>query len=312
MKIGLTLLLAAVPTLAAAQESQPATDQAAATPTIVTDDEGPIPDPNVPDIARRRPPSGPGTPVVRYTKADYPTEIVKRPLTLAAMQGQVTLDMPLVAGDGHPTLTQILRGAFGVTQDLEVGVSYSVGLERLSPDSGTDGFEAGKAFSLDGAYTLVPQLLSCQARLAFLADSDNFGVGLILGVPLKLELGDRWALFGGQDLVHIKLKALPVDPADPAGNLAQLAAITRGVPTSRGSIDVHVGAAFQATPVLALYGIFGVAWPDFSGDQQPWSLFAGLTYTADRVWDIGARVGFYKLDQPSESFSVGATAALRI
>src|SRR5215510_2297875 len=139
MRMWLIALLAAAPALAAAQESQPVPEIEPSTqPTIVTEDEGPIPDPNTPDVARRPRPKPAGPPTPRYTKADYPTEIVKRPLTLAAEQAQVSLDMPFVAGDGHPTLTQILRAAFGVTQDFEVGLSYSIGLERLSPETSED------------------------------------------------------------------------------------------------------------------------------------------------------------------------------
>src|SRR5262249_8353912 len=156
---------------------------------------------------------------------------------------QISLDIPFVTNASDPTLTQILHAAFGVTQDLEVGLSYSVGLERLSPKAKEDGFEVGKAFSLDGAWTLLPQLMAAQARLAFLVDPDEFGVGLILGLPIKLELGDRWALFGLGDLVHIKLKALPVDASDPASNVEQLREIGIGIQALRGSIDARVGAA---------------------------------------------------------------------
>src|SRR5215470_1885577 len=120
MRTWLMAILTAAPALAAAQETQPAEAQ----PQIIPDEEGPIPDPNVPDVARRPPPRVASAPTARWTKANYPTEIVKRPLTLAAEQAQVSLDMPFVAGDGHPTLTQVLRAGFGVTQDFEIGLTY--------------------------------------------------------------------------------------------------------------------------------------------------------------------------------------------
>jgi hypothetical protein len=303
----LLLGLGVAPQLARAQQSQPATQ-----PVVETGDEGPIPDPNAPDAVRRRHAVPPGAERPRYTKSDYPTEIVLRPLTLPVGMGQLSLDVPFVAGDGDPTFTEVLRAGYGVTQDIEIGATYSLGLERPSAKTGEDKFTAGKALSLDGAYTIVPQLLAAQARLAFLFDSDHFGMGLILGVPVKLELGDRWALFGGQDLLHIKLKALPVDAADVAGNVAQLAALGRGVEGSRGSIDVKVGAAFQAEADIALYSIFGVAFPDFSNNEQPWSLFLGATYSSGRTFDLGARIGFEMLDKPKDSFSIAGYAAVRM
>src|SRR5262249_32762242 len=157
-----------------------------------------------------------------------------------------------------PTLTQVLRGAFGVTRDFELGVTYSVGLERLSARTGEDGFEAGKAFSLDGALTVIPQLLAAELRLGFLVDPDQFGFGLILGAPFTGQSGERGAIVAGQDLVHIKIRALPADPADPAATVAQLDNIARGVATSRGSIDIKAGVVFQPRKNVAVYGTFGV------------------------------------------------------
>jgi hypothetical protein len=63
---------------------------------------------------------------------------------------------------------------------------------------------------------------------------------------------------------------------------------------------------------VALFGTFGVGWPDFGTDQQPYSLFYGASYTAARRWDFGARIGFYRLDQLEESFSAAVFAAVRI
>jgi hypothetical protein len=299
-----------VSTPALAQEGEPAA--AASQPTVLTEDNSPIPDPNVPELRRAPRAQEPSAPVYRYTKSDYPVEFVKRPLTLAEEQAQISLDMPFINGDGHPTLTQVFHGAYGVTRDYEVGVTYSVGLERLSARTGEDGFAAGKAFSLDNALTILPQLLAAELRLAFLVDPDNFGVGVILGLPFKWQIAERWALFAGQDLVHIKIKALPVDPADPASTLGELDNIARGVQTSHGRLDVNLGAAFQPKPNVVVYSTFGFGWPDFSTTDQPWSLFAGATYTAKRTVDLGARLGFYRLDRAADTFSIGLYGAVRL
>lgn len=273
--------------------------------------EPPIPDPNVPDPTL--PPDSEAHPAAyRYEKRDYPRELVRRPMTLAEDQAEIVLDVPFVAGDGHPTLTQVLRGSFGVTVDLQLGVTYSVGLERLNAQTGEDGFEAGKAFSADAAYTIIPGYLAAQVRLAFYADPDLFGLGLVLGVPFKLTFAERWQIFGGADLVTIKLKGLAVYPSDPARNLGAAALDARGGVTPSGSVDVTLGVAFQVQQALAVWGTVGYGWPDFDTKDQPFGLFAGLTYSPRRFWDLGARLGFLALDEPAASFSIGAFAALRM
>lgn len=310
MRRALTAILLGLFPAAAVAQQAPATQPAPVSP-VLPGDEGPIPDPNVKDPNLPPDPEA-HPPAYRYAKRDYPREVVHRPLTLPEDQAEVMLDVPFVAGDGNPTLTQVLRGAFGVTVDLQLGVTYSVGLERLNAETGEKGFEVGKAVSLDAAYTIFPGYLAAQLRLAFYADPDIFGLALVLGAPFKLTLADRWAIFGAADLVTIKLTGLAVYPADPARNLAAVALDARGGTTPAGSIDLNLGVAFQAKPNLAVWGTVGLGWPDFDTNDQPFALFAGLTYTPRRFWDIGARIGFLSLDDPATSFSIGAFAAVRL
>lgn len=283
-------------------------------PTIVpTEDEGPIPEPKVPadPMALVPPERGPREPAVRYTKRNYPTEIVLRPLTLAASQAEINLEVPFATNDGDPWLTQVLRAAFGVTVDLQLGLTYAVGLERLDAPEGEDSFEVGKAFSIDAAYTIIPAYLAAELRLAFLADPDLFGMGIILGLPFKITLAGRWKIYGGADLVRIRIKELAVDPANPAANLA---VINRAVGSDSpvGGASLVLGLAYQARPDTALYGTFGVEWPDFDTDDQPFSLWLGATYTPARAVDVGARVGFYRLDDGFDAFGATIYAALRL
>jgi hypothetical protein len=295
---------------------EPAEEEAAPTaPMLPTDDEGPIPEPDVPEnpLAGLPPERSAEEPAIRYAKADYPVAIVKRPLTLASDQIEVSLDVPFVANDGHPTLTQVLRGGYGVTVDLEIGLTYAIGLERLDAQPGENGFEVGRAVSLDSAYTLIPGYLAAQLRLAFYIDPDLFGIGLILGLPYKVTIGDRWSIFGGANLVRLKLKELAVDPENPARNLADVALAARGGTPSIGGANLVTGAMFQARENVAVYGTVGIEWPDFdTADDQPFSLFFGGTITPRRSFDLGARLGFLSLADPGASFAVTAYAALRL
>jgi hypothetical protein len=300
-----------------AQEAEPEVEveptPAPAPPPISTDDEGPIPEPDVPEdpLAGLPPEAEVEEEAPRYLKRDYPIELVRRPLTLAADQVEVSLDVPLVLNDGNPLLTQILRGGFGVTIDLELGLTYAVGLERLSAEPGEDGFEPGRAFSVDAAYTLLPGYLAVQARVAFFIDPEVFGVGLILGLPYKIEIGDRWAIFGGADLVRLRLKEFAVDPADPAASSFYVGEIARGVEPGIGSGRLLTGAMFQARPDLALDATFAIA-RDFDTDVQTYGLSAGATFSPTRTIDLGARVGAGSLDDAAETFAVAVHAALRI
>lgn len=283
-------------------------------PPMSPDEEGPIPEPKIPEDPMANMPreTEVETPEVRYEKAEYPVEVVRRPMTLAAEQVEVGLDVPVYANDGHPVMTQILRGAFGATVDLQVGLTYGVGLERLDAQTGEDGFVAGKAFSVDGAYTLIPGWLAAEARLGFHVDSDLFAMSVILGLPFKIAIQDRWAIVGGADLVRIKVKGFAVDPADPGGNAAAVAESGRGVESSKGSVNLLAGVVFQAQKNLALQGLFGIGWPDFDTEDQPFSLYAGLTYSPKNMFDLGARAGFASLDDAGASFVFTAFAAVRL
>ena len=317
MRRGATLAVCLAAVLAgrpaAAQEPEIEVEAPATQPgPAPADDEGPIPEPDVPDdpLGDLPPEDDDGPEPARFDRRDYPIELVRRPLTLAADQAEVAVDVPLVVNDGHPLLTQILRAGYGVTVDLELGLTYGTGLQRLNAQAGEEGFEVGKAVSLDAAYTLIPRFLAAQARVALFVDPEVFAVGLILGLPYKIELGDRWALFGGADLVRLRLKEFAVDPADPAATSAAVAFIERGGEPGIGSGRLLTGLLFQAQPNLALDGQFGIQ-RDFEDDRQSYSLFAGVTFSPSRTVDLGGRLGLGSLDDAA-TFAVALHCALRI
>ena len=285
------------------------------TPTMppAPGEEGPIPEPDVPEdpLEGVPPEEAVEAEQPRYDKRGYPIERVKRPLTLAAEMAELDLDVPMVLNDSHPLLTQTISPAYGITTDLEVGLTYSIGLERLSPETGQDGFEVGRAVSLDGTYTLIPRYLAVQARFAFYIDPDVFGIGLILGLPYKIEIGDTWAIFGGADLVRLRLKEFAVYPEDPAANLFNVSEIARGVEPGIGSARLTTGVLFQARADIALDATFALE-RNFETDDQIYALFAGVTFSPSRMVDLGAHLGFRSLDRTAETFTAALRAALRI
>jgi hypothetical protein len=270
-----------------------------------------IPEPDIPERPEGDRPKPEKPPVHRYDKTDYPIELVQRPLTLARLQAQVSVELPFMVAGGSPTFAQTLRGAFGVTRDLELGLSYGVGLLLLDAADEQSTYEVGKAVSIDGAFTILADILAAQARLGFFFDSDLFGMSFTVGVPVRVRLMKRWILFTGADLLTVKLVGLPVYVDDPAANLAAVALEARGGTTSRGSVDLPIGSAFQIRPDLAVAATFVFHWPDFEQNDQPISLWLGASWSPMRTVDLGLRLGFARLDE-ADSFGVALGAALRL
>ncbi len=277
-------------------------------------DEPPIPEPHIPDAPQgtRDVRGGPKPETPRITKADYPTQLVLRPVTLAEAQAEIGLAVTFVNNDGNGLLWPTLRAAFGITRDVEVGFTWAAFLTRFSPAADENGIDTGKAFSLDGGLTLVPDWFAVRVRLAFYADPDVFGFGLVLGAPFRWRILPRFALFVGQDLLYIKLAKIAVDPADPARNLGEVANIARQVPTAAGRLNLAFGGIFQATDRTAVYASFAVGWEDFSFTDQPYSLYVGVTHTPQQQVDLGLRTGFRRLEHAGQTFTVEVTAALRL
>jgi hypothetical protein len=308
--------LVAVPALAQeepAPEIEP--EKPAPRPTgldMTPDDEGkPITEPVIPERPEDDRPRAKKPPKPRYTKDDYPIEHVARPLTLAAGQAQIVLELPLKVNGGNPTFGQTVSGAFGVTRDLELGLTYGIGLLLLDPETTQDTYEPGKAVSIDGLLTIFPDLLAAQVRLGFFFDSDLFGMSFTVGLPVRVRLMKQWILFAGADLLTVKLTGLPVYVRDPAANLGQVAFDAQGGVTSRGSVDLTIGSAYQLRPDLSVAASFGFHWPDFEQDDQPISFYVGATWSPVRIVDLGLRLGFERLDE-SDSFAAVVHGALRL
>ena len=255
----------------------------------------------------------------RTTKATYPVELTRRPMTLPQNTAEISLDAPIVFGgtvdhaastapDLGARATQVLRAAYGVTQDIQVGVSYGFGSERLSPPDGAKGFEAGKAFSLDGAYTVVPDHLAVSLSLPFYADP--FATSLTLGAPFRINVGEQLALVGGQDLVEIAINKWPVRIGDPEFNLDQAARGEGDVSPSKGAVNLQFGAQVQLKKHIALSGFTRIHFEDFVGDDLRVPLWLGVTWSKWNL-DLGGRLGFARLDE-SDSFGVALSVAYRL
>jgi hypothetical protein len=292
-------------------ESAPSEGLEPATDPSVGEDPGEEGDrPNDPDALTTRDEDGGDVKAkARPTKATYPIEIIHRPMTLAQNQAEISLDVPIVFGGGGYA-TQVLRGAFGVTQDLQVGVSYGFGLERFSTEGDEKSYEPGKAASIDGAYTIVPDHLAVTASIPLYFSP--FAAAITIGAPFRVRLGKKLALVGGNDLVQIGLGKWPVTVADPAYNLLNVQGDELvGREFDRANININFGAQVQMKPNLVLQGLMGVHFIDLSDADEPISLHVGATWSKDKSLDVGARIGWNALDD-NDSFGMGLFAAYRL
>jgi hypothetical protein len=256
----------------------------------------------------------------RATKATFPVELTQRPMTLPENTAEIAVDAPIYFGgtvDGAPTdaptlggrATQVLHAAYGVTQDIQVGVSYGFGSERFSPPAGQNGYEAGKAFSVDGAYTILPDHLAVQVNLPFYADP--FATSIVVGVPFRVNVNDKLALVGGQDLIEVAFNKWPVRTWDTEFNLDEATRDKPGQePFSAGAVNVQFGAQVQVKKNVAITGWTRLHFEDFNGDDLPVPLYLGVMWSKWNV-DLGARLGFARLDE-AESFGLGLSAAYRL
>jgi hypothetical protein len=148
--------------------------------------------------------------------------------------------------------------------------------------------------------------------LPFYVDSDNFGVGLNAGIPMRLAFGGGWAVFGLHDMVQIKIAGMPVDPTLPANNLLNVAARDEGAEVGTVNLALRLGAMYQVKANLAAYATIGFVYPALDQLDQQVPLFFGMTWSHSTKLDIGGRIGLYDPAHAGDSFSVSVYAAYRL
>jgi hypothetical protein len=244
-----------------------------------------------------------------YTKATFPAELIFRPMTLLPGQAQFTLDLPYVSGD-ETGLTQVLHASYGVVDNLEIGLTYGFGLTRLAAKGMEKGYEAGKAFSVDAAYALLPKNLALTLSVPFY--TDPFAMSVTLGAPFRFAFNDKWAIFGGGGLIDVKIVKIPVEVANPEFNITTLDKITgENQPEPDGNVKLQLGTLYQAQPHLAGFVTFDLRAPDFSGEKAAYALFAGGTWTWKNKLDVSARAGWASLEQ-DDAVTVSVNTAFRL
>ena len=285
-----------------------------------SDMEGTNENPDAPKSLGGEPTVPSAPPVLK--KSGYPIEEVFRPITLPQNMSEVSLDIH--AALSPYTGSSTLRARYGITRQVQLGLSYLIGGIYADEDfvpgaSGSTKFHAGKAVGVD-VTVLVANWIGIKVGVPVYIDPLAFGLNI--GVPVKFVFGDKLALGGLDDLLSIKLTKFAPTFYQESTNATAAAGTddTGGSNTvqSRGALRFSGYAIYQHKPELALVGRLGVTMEDFAatGTQSNAEngglttfLRAGVQYSAKKFLDIGGSLGF---DDLAELGSFGPAVYLNV
>lgn len=164
-----------------------------------------------------------------YTKANWPSELTLRPLVLGKgmieARGGLSYARITILDTSASATGLALGAGYGVTDKIEAGLSTGLGID---PE-----FDWSKSIGLYGNYLVIDQAkldvaAGISTALNFQDGADVLG-GFSINAPTRFLINDKIFVFGGDGLV-------PIGISDP----------------SSVSLNLNVGAGFQATPKLAV------------------------------------------------------------
>ncbi len=220
----------------------------------------------------------------------WPRAIIARPLTLP--KGLIQLGAALNANNDFSALTLGINAAYGVSDDLEVKVSYGFALKELEA-KGELGFEGGYKVLRGAAGGKLEVIARAGAGYSFLAEELTL---LRLGAQAQYNLSDKLAVIspGSQLVVSLTDNDLTGRPV---------------------FLQLPVAVGYQVTPevyvqvdtTLAIIDISDSANTIIFADATP-LLFSGF-YNAMPNLDVFAAIGTDLTNSPGDSltFQVGAT-----
>lgn len=232
--------------------------------------------------------------------ATYPVPVAQRPITLYG--GLFEFGVGAAMFPSPAAFTTALRGRYGITDRIEVGLRYAV----LGADE--DSTVTGKAGAIDVVVGITDW---AAAQLTLPALFDPFAMGFTLGAPMKFRFGDRFALFFGSDLFSYRIKGFVPSVVDPRINAARADAIAVDTLVSSGNLRLTGGAIYQLEPHMAIAVDTGVT-VEFEESENPELPLGGtFTYSLADVLDLAARLGFENIGEGS-TFSLTASLGVRL
>jgi hypothetical protein len=237
-----------------------------------------------------------------FTKESYPEEYVNRPLTLVAgmVEGRagvaytkLTFTDPMSGMSTSFDATGLrVEAGYGITDQIEAGLSTGLGID---PD-----FEWSESLGLYAMYLALDQeKLDVAARvdvpLSFVDGTDTFS-SFQLGAPLRYMVMPQLALYAGHGLLNI-------GTSDP----------------SFVDLDLHIGAAYQVMPKLAVRLDTQPASIAISGDGNETATYGDVIpvslmglYAVSNKIDAVLQLGFPDLEHAGDFLFIGAGANVRL
>jgi hypothetical protein len=211
-----------------------------------------------------------------------------------------------------------LRARYGVTRDIQVGLTYLLGGIFDDPTTleSKQAFHSGKAVGLDVTVMLLPWI-GVQAGVPIYISP--VAASLTLGAPIKLPITDQFALGGFDDLLNIRLSRFAPSFYSELQNATNAADQMTNTIKSSGELRVSLYGIYQYERDVAIIGRLGIQLEDFATGKSDGCrdecattfLSAGFHYTPRRYLDLGLQIGFDDLAHGG-SFAPTGFLAFRI
>jgi len=231
-----------------------------------------------------------------FSKANYPSDVIDRPLTLPGGMLEVGLGLAYaslsVAGVSADATSAGVSARYGVGNKIMVGVDTSLGID---PD-----FEWGESLGLGVSYLAVDQKkLDVRAGVSTdlnFADGADVFSGVNIDAATRFKVNNAIALTGGSGLLSIRT-------SDP----------------SQVDADINVGVLLQAIPKLAIsvetqlvsLGITGDGnETTHLGDAIPVTIQVG--YTPQPKLDVILTAAFPSVEDAGDFYIIGLGALYRL
>lgn len=260
--------------------------------------------------------------------AGYPIEEALRPITLPQNMSEVSIDphawlsySPVLGAPVSYAGATALRARYGITSKVQLGLTYLIGGIYDDPATGMKkdyGFHAGRAFGLD-VTVMLKKWIGVKVGVPFYVNP--VALSLAVGVPMKFNFGDKFAIGGLDDLLNIRLDRFAPSFYQEVYNAVGAQNDTNGTEQSRGHLRVSAYGIYQYRPKLAILGRIGVdndlglssGGPagTSSGGGTTMFLRAAVHYTLRKFLDVGGSLGFDDLGHAG-SFGPAAYLAVRI
>jgi len=213
--------------------------------------------------------------------------------------------------------TSTLRGRYGITRQVQLGLTYVLGGMYDDPNTMSDkvGFHPGKAIGVD-VTVLVKDWVG--VRVGVPVYIDPLAVGIQLGATMRFRLTDKVTVGGLDDLITIGAYRFAPSLYDDQLNAQSAQFESTGTTQSSGALRFSGYGIYQHATKLAFIGRLAVTIDDYATTRTNsgyggvfTAARAGLQYSPTRKVDLGASIGFDDLSKLG-SFAPSGYLALRI